>query len=76
MCFYVRSLCLLLCELHVLGSSSCCDVENNVIITFLHTHIKKKLYLLCEACCRNNEVHYTWYQSKVQPGTWDRYGFR
>jgi hypothetical protein len=33
---------LLLCELHALCSSSCCDVEYNVIITFLHTHKKKK----------------------------------
>jgi hypothetical protein len=56
MCFYVRSLCLLWHELHALCSSSCCDVEYNVIITFLHTHTKKKkknLHLLCEACCRN-----------------------
>jgi hypothetical protein len=43
MCFYVRSLCLLWHELHALCSSSCCDVEYNVIITFLHTHTKKKI---------------------------------
>jgi hypothetical protein len=34
---------LLLRELHALCSSSCCDVEYNVIITFLHTQKKKKI---------------------------------
>jgi hypothetical protein len=33
---------LLLCELQALCSSSCCVVEYNVIITFLHTHTQKK----------------------------------
>jgi hypothetical protein len=47
MCFYVRSLCLLWRELHALCSSSCCDVEYNVIITFLHTHTQKKKNCTC-----------------------------
>jgi hypothetical protein len=37
---------LLLHELHALCSSSCCDVEYNVIITFLHTQKKKKIVLV------------------------------
>jgi hypothetical protein len=33
---------LLLRELYALCSSLCCDVEYNVIITFLHTHKKNE----------------------------------
>jgi hypothetical protein len=36
-------------------SSSCYNIEYNVFITLVHTHIhKKKLHLLHEACCRTN----------------------
>jgi hypothetical protein len=34
-------------ELHALCSLSCCDVEYNVIITFLHTQTKKKKNCTC-----------------------------
>jgi hypothetical protein len=60
---------LLLRELHALCSSSCCVVEYNVIITFYtHTKKKKKLHLLCEACCRDEMGGcYIWYQSGFNP---------
>jgi hypothetical protein len=64
-------------ELHALCSLFCCDVEYNVIITFLHTHTqKKKLHLLCEACCRNKMgVLLHMVSESVRPTTWDHYGF-
>jgi hypothetical protein len=42
MCFYVRSLCCCCVSCMALCSSSCCNVEYNVIITFLYTNTQKK----------------------------------
>ena len=49
----------------------------SLLPSYIHTHTKKKMHLLCEACCRDkmgDSLHMVleW----VQPATWDRYGFR
>jgi hypothetical protein len=42
------------------------------------THKKKKICTCYErlVVVTKWEVRYIWYQSEVQPATWDRYGFR
>jgi hypothetical protein len=70
---------LLLPEFHALCSSSCCDVEYNVIITFLHTQKKKKLgcfywLYIIGVVLEEGMLHVV--LERVQPVTWDRYGFR
>jgi hypothetical protein len=55
---------LLLYELHALCSLSCCDVEYNVIITFLHTQ-KKKLRVLLPVVHRRSRTGWRFHTSEA-----------
>jgi hypothetical protein len=82
MCSYVRSSCC--CCVSCLRRVCRCVaiVEYNVIITFLHTHTekkKKKLRMLLPVVHRRSRyqmgmLHVV--SERVQPATWDCYGFR
>jgi hypothetical protein len=55
------------------------DVESSVSVTSTRAHTlikqKKKKFHLLKSCCRNEEGHYIWYQSRFDPRLGIRYGF-
>jgi hypothetical protein len=79
MCFYVRSLCCfhVSCMCHVRRRVAMLSIMS-LLPFYTHTHYekKKKLHLLCEACCRKkNHGHGEPRSTIVMFATLQKYGY-